>query len=257
MAEQKKGFPEEGEILQCTVTSVQSHSIFVRIDDYGINGMIHISEVAPGRIRNIRDYVMEGKSVICKVLRVNPERGHVDLSLRRVSESQKRNKINELKKEKLAGKLVEVVAENLSMDAKQLYVAVSEKVKEHFYLLFECFTEVAKGTFSISELGLEKKIEDELKKVILDRLKPEVIVSKGKLKLQSYAPNGVEAVKAALKQAADAGAEVNYFGGGVYAISCKAGNYKEAEAALNKAAEKALKHMKSKQGTGEFSEAEA
>ncbi len=257
MVEQKKGFPEEGEILQCTVTSVQSHSIFVRLDEYGINGMIHISEVAPGRIRNIRDFVMEGKSVICKVLRVNPERGHVDLSLRRVSESQKRNKINELKKEKFAEKLLEVVAENLSIDAKLLHATVSEKVKEHFYLLFECFTEVAKGVFSISELGLEKRIADELKKVILDRLKPEVIVSKGKLTIQSYLPDGVEVVKAALKQAADTGAELKYFGGGVYAISCKAGNYKESEALLNKAAEKAMKYIKSKHGTGEFSEAEA
>src|SRR3989338_8555171 len=112
--------------------------------------MIHISEIAPGRIRNIRDFVMEGKSVICKVLRVNTERGHVDLSLRRVSESQKRNKINELKKEKLAEKLIEVVAENLSLDAKKLYATISEKVKEHFYLLFECFTEIAKGAFPIS-----------------------------------------------------------------------------------------------------------
>ncbi len=257
MIEKKKGFPEEGELLQCTVTSVQSHSVFVRIDEYGINGMIHISEVAPGRIRNIRDYVMEGKSVICKVLRVNPERGHVDLSLRRVSESQKRNKINELKKEKLAEKLVEVVAENLSIDAKKLYADISAKVKERFYLLFECFTEITKGVFPISELGLEKRVADELNKVILDRLKPEVIVSKGRLTLKSYAPDGVEIVKAALKQAADAGAELNYFGGGVYAISYKANNYKEAEAALTKAAEKAIKYLKSKHGIAEFSEAEA
>lgn len=257
MIEKKKGFPEEGELLQCTVTSVQSHSVFIRLDEYGINGMIHISEIAPGRIRNIRDYVMEGKSVICKVLRVNHERGYVDLSLRRVSESQKRNKINELKKEKLAEKLMEIVAENLSIDAEQLYATVSEKVKEHFYLLFECFTEVAKGTFQISELGLENRVADELKKVILDRLKPEVIVSKGKLKLQSYAPDGVEIVKTALKQAADAGAEVKYFGGGVYSVSCKAGNYKEAEVALNTAVDMALKYVKSKHGNGEFSEAEA
>src|SRR3989338_9154007 len=98
MLAKKSGFPEESELVQCTVTSVQSHSVFVMIDEYGINGMIHISEVAPGRIRNIRDFVMEGKTVICKVLRVNAERGHVDLSLRRVSESQKRNKIAAVKK---------------------------------------------------------------------------------------------------------------------------------------------------------------
>src|SRR3989338_3279399 len=137
MLAKKSGFPEESELVQCTVTSVQSHSVFVRIDEYGINCMIHISEVAPGRIRNIRDFVVEGRSVICKVLRVNQERGHVDLSLRRVSDSQKRNKLNELKKEKLAEKLIEVVSENLSMDVKKVYPEIAGKVKAHFYLIFE------------------------------------------------------------------------------------------------------------------------
>ncbi|MAG16378.1 translation initiation factor IF-2 subunit alpha [Candidatus Woesearchaeota archaeon] len=254
MVLKKSGFPEESELVQCTITSVQSHSVFVRMDEYGINGMIHISEVAPGRIRNIRDYVVEGKSVICKVMRVNPERGHVDLSLRRVSESQRRNKVNEMKKEKLAEKLVDVVASNLNMEHKKLYPLISEKVNEHFYLLFECFTEIVRGSFSISELKLPKNISDELKKVILDRLKPEVIFSKGKLSLESYASDGVEIIKETLKKAVDAGAEVKCLGGGTYSLSCKASNYKDAEAALDKSAKAAISYIKSKNSDGEFSE---
>src|SRR3989304_8342081 len=99
MIENKTGLPEEGEILQCTVTSVQSHSVFVRIDEYGINGMIHISEVAPGRIRNIRDFVREGKKIVCKVLKINQEKNHIDLSLRRVSRSEALTKNYEFKQD--------------------------------------------------------------------------------------------------------------------------------------------------------------
>ena len=253
MAENSK-FPEEGELVKCTVTSVQSHSVFVLMDEYKITGMIHISEVAPGRIRNIRDYVVEGRSIICKVLRVNSDRGHIDLSLRRVSESQRRKKINELKKEKLAEKLVEVVAGNIGVESKVLHSQISAKVHEHFYLLFECFTEIVRGTFPLSTLKLPKNVSDELKKVILDRLKPEVIVSHGKLQLSSYAPDGVEIVRIALKKAVDTGAESKYLGGGSYSLRCKASNYKEAESALNKAADAALDFIKSKHGNGEFSE---
>jgi len=64
----KEGFPEEDELVMCTITKVQFHSVFANLDDYGKNGMIHISEVSPGRIRNIRDFVKEGKKVVCKVL---------------------------------------------------------------------------------------------------------------------------------------------------------------------------------------------
>jgi translation initiation factor 2 subunit 1 len=73
----KEGFPEEDELVICTVAEIQYHSIFVTVDEYdNISGMIHISEIAPGRIRNIRDYVKEGKVIVCKVLRINTEKGH-------------------------------------------------------------------------------------------------------------------------------------------------------------------------------------
>ena len=65
----KKGLPEEGEVLLCSVTKIYPHCVFVNIDDYSNkSGMIHISEISPGRIRNIHDYVKEGKKIVCKVL---------------------------------------------------------------------------------------------------------------------------------------------------------------------------------------------
>ena len=85
----KKGLPEVNDVVICTVKKVLPNSVFVEMDEYGKEGMVHISEVSPGRIRNIRDFVVEGKKIICKVLRINQERGHVDLSLRRVNVSQK------------------------------------------------------------------------------------------------------------------------------------------------------------------------
>ena len=60
----KEGFPEEDELVMCTITKVQFHSVFAQLDEYDKGGMIHISEVSPGRIRNIRDFVKEGKKVV-------------------------------------------------------------------------------------------------------------------------------------------------------------------------------------------------
>ena len=257
MMSNKSGFPEEGELVLCTITSVQNHSVFVRIEEYGISGMIHISEVAPGRIRNIRDYVMEGKSVITKVLRINRERGHVDLSLRRVSEGQRRTKTNEIKKEKMAAKLIESVASNLKADPKKLYKTIADKVSDHYYLIFECFSDVSKGTFDLKQLNLPKNLSDELQKVISDRLKPEFFTSKGKLKLTSTAPDGLEIVKSALKKAVDSGAKVRYLGGGVYSLSATAASYKDSEELLEKSASSAIKFMEANKSDGELLDAEA
>src|SRR3989344_5495422 len=115
----KKDSPVESEIVLCTVKKVLPNSIFASLDEY-INkeGLIHISEIAPGRIRNIRDYVKEGKTIVCKVIRVNVERGHIDLSLRRVSTSAKSTKLNSIKQEERHEKLLETAAKSLGTDLK-------------------------------------------------------------------------------------------------------------------------------------------
>ena len=124
----KEGFPEEGELLLCTVTKIFGHSVFVNVEDYNRSGMIHISEISPGRIRNLRDYVVEGKKVVCVVLRVNKEKGHIDLSLRRVNESQKRKKLEDIKQEQKSEKIIETVAQELHKDPKQFSELMNEKI---------------------------------------------------------------------------------------------------------------------------------
>jgi len=83
----------------CTVTKVFNQGAFMRLDEYGgEEGMVHVSEVASGWIKNIRDYVREGQKVVCKVLAVDPKRKHIDLSIRRVKDSERRWKVQQLKR---------------------------------------------------------------------------------------------------------------------------------------------------------------
>ncbi|MBU2637591.1 MAG: S1 RNA-binding domain-containing protein, partial [Nanoarchaeota archaeon] len=110
----KKGIPEEGEIVLCRVRKILPHSVFVDLIEYSNKeAMVHISEIAPGRIRNIRDYVKEGKQVVCKVLQLNKERGTIDISLRRVSLQQKLKKEEGFKQEQKSEKMLELVAQKL------------------------------------------------------------------------------------------------------------------------------------------------
>src|SRR3989338_3986262 len=123
----RQGFPEEGEFVLATVTAVQHNSVFTTLDEYGKTGLIHISEVAPGRIRNIRDFVIEGKKVVCLVLRIDVEKGHIDLSLRRVNENQKREKLSQIKQEQKAEKIIEFVAKKLDIGLTTFYKQLYEK----------------------------------------------------------------------------------------------------------------------------------
>lgn len=242
----KPGYPEEGELVLCTVTSVHYHSVFVMLDEYKKQGMIHISEVAPGRIRNIRDYVIEGKKIVCKVLGINKKRGYIDLSLRRVNEMEKKAKINEIKQEQKAEKIVEFLARKLGMDVKVLYEKIMSKIIKKYDGLYPFFEEIVIGKSSIYKLGIKNEILKELITIVKERIKlPEVKIS-GDLSLVTYLPNGIEIIKDILKKAMNVDKHnitIWYRGGGKYRIEVKASEYKKAEKIIEKATAIAIKEM--------------
>lgn len=242
----KEGFPEEDELVLCTVMKVQMHSVFCNLDEYNRQGVIHISEVSPGRIRNIRDYVREGKTIVCKVLRLNLERGHIDLSLRRVTESQKREKANQMKQQQLCEKIVEHVAKAMKKDPKAVFDSVWQKVSVRYESLFSCFEEVVKDESVLTELGIEPDIAKMMVEAILQRIKPQEVKIGGKLSLKSYASDGIDIIKLCLKLVEAAGAEslkMTYLGAGNYQLTITSTDYKTAEKLLDKIIKKATEHM--------------
>ena len=254
MLYKKTGLPEDSELVMCTVNKVLPNSVFVVLDEYGIDGLIHISEVSPGRIRNIRDYVKEGKKVVCKVLRVYAEKGQVDVSLRRVNEGQRRNKVMDLKQEEKAEKILEYVAKSMKKDPIKFYHEITPNIFKKYDGLHNFFIDLVNGETKIEEYGLEKNIAHELDLVIKQRLKPAEVSIKGSLTLISHAPDGVEVIKGAIKKAAfEDNVDIKYLGGGKYDIEVKAKDYPEAEEMMKKASTAALTYMKAKGSIGDFS----
>lgn len=252
----KQGFPEESELVLCTVTSVQYHSVFVELDEYGKSGMIHISEVSPGRIRNIRDFVKEGKKIVCKVLRINQEKGYIDLSLRRVNESEKRRKIDDIKKEQNAEKIVEIAASKIGVKTEELYKEISEKITKKYGSFHEFFEEAAKNEKILEELGIDKKHIGIINETIKQRIKAVEVEITGKLKITTFVPNGIDIIKESLKKAQEAAKDrisIKYLGSGVYRFMVKAPDYKEAEKIMKNAAESAIIFVTKHTGSAEFS----
>ncbi|MFH1399509.1 MAG: S1 RNA-binding domain-containing protein [Candidatus Woesearchaeota archaeon] len=248
----KFGLPEEGEVVWCTVTQVQHNSVFIKLDEYNIFGLIHISEVSPGRIRNLRDFVKEGKKVVCKILRVNKASQQVDVSLRRVTEVQRRNKVNQIKQEQKAESILEHIAKTLNRDHKQLYIELAKALPD-YEGLYPFFMDIVNDAVSIPQLKLDTKVADELVKVVKQRLKPRKVSIKGTLLLASNAPNGVEIIRDAIKKGMDEKVNISYLGAGKFAIEVVAPDYKVAEDVLDKSTNVIIAAMHASDGVGEFS----
>ena len=240
----KQGYPEEGEIAVATVKKILYHSVFATLDEYAsMEGMIHISEISPGRIRNIRDYVKEGKQIICKILRIDRQKGHIDLSLRRVSTTQRINKTADWKQEQKAEKALGVLGKKLDKSLEVMYKELGHKSFQRFALDHE----------ELEELKLPKKLEDEITNTILEKIKPKKVEVKGIFEIQLESPNGVEVIKKTLLKLQKGEISITYISAPKYKVSITATDYKTAEGLLKQVQDDATKDIESAGGTILFS----
>ena len=247
----RSGFPEESDLVMCTVNNIQHNSIFVSIHEYDKQGMITISEIAPGRIRNIRDYVVEGKVVVCKVLYVNKERGYIDLSLRRVTEGQRRQKTDEIKQELKAEKILEMTAHALKLDFKVIYDKASDAFLNSYFYIYQAFDDFLSGNIALSDY-FDKNVAEMLEKTIREKIKPKEILVAGDITINSWEENGVEDIRVALSAIIKPELTVSYLGGGRYRLLIKGTDYKTVEKLLKDSSDSVINYMKKKKAQTEY-----
>ncbi|HLC74714.1 MAG TPA: S1 RNA-binding domain-containing protein [Candidatus Nanoarchaeia archaeon] len=256
MLYRREGFPGEDELVLSTVTKVLPHVVFVNLDEYDKGGLIHISEIAPGRIRNIREYVELGKKVVCKVLRVDQQQGHIDLSLRRVSEIERKGKLEEIKQEQKAEKVIELIAKDLKKKTQEIYDAITAKVFEHYSFVHKFFKDIATKGINTGEFIADKELAQMIHTAVVERFKPPKVNIKGQFTLHCFAPNGVQVIKDALlnaqKKIKKAVVSLHYVGGGKYKLTIEAESYKDAEQTLTQVSELVTSAVNSHQGDAAF-----
>lgn len=259
MAVKKTEWPEPGDLVIASVKKITDYGAYVTLDEYGKEGLLHVSEVASGWVRNIRDFVREGQKTVLKVLRVNTEKGHVDLSLRRVSRHERREKLLASKMEKKAESLIRSVSEKLKIPIEELLTKTGPTIEEKFGGIYEGLERAAReGPDPLIEAGLSKDIAVALAEVAKDKIRPPMVKVKGFLELRCMKPNGVVYIREALFSAQkiekprDTKVRLYAVAAPKYAVEVLAEDYKEAEKILQKAAETAIKTITKAGGAGAF-----
>lgn len=226
-------FPEESELVVCTVQNVKNFGAFVTLDEYGgKEGFIHIRDVATGWVKYIRDFVREGQKIVCKVLGVDLSKGHIDLSLKSVNEHQKREKIQQWKNENKAEKLMEIVAERLGTKVEACYDEFGYDLMETYGTLFGSFEQVATHPSSLEEEGFEGAWTAVFTEVAKENVTPSYVQIDGLLEMTCPMPDGVDRIRDALSAGMVSTREqvkIQYIGAPKYRVVVAAPDYKTAE----------------------------
>ena len=257
MAERKPQWPEVGDLVIATIETVTDYGAYAKLDEYEKRGLLHVSEISSSWIRNIRDFVREGQKVTLKVLRVDHEKGHIDLSLRRVTKRERIEKVMSWKKERKADALLRGVADKVGLSNDEVYQKTAPVIEQKFDL-YEAFEKVAiEGPEALTHLGIPENLAKAFSEVAQERIHVKMVKVRGILEVRVVKPNGVKVIKGAFQKAKseknkDANIKFYVIAAPKYSIEVQAENYKRAEDVLQKTAQNVVTLVTKAGGQGSF-----
>lgn len=259
MSTQIQELPEPGEIVLATVTKVMDHGAYVTLDEYnGIQGFLHISEIAPGWIRSVSRHVKVGEKKVLLVKKVNAGRGEIDLSLKQVSKDQKKKKLLEAKKIEKGKSFLHNVKERAKLSDNDI-----DKLEDVLYskydYVYDAFIDIARnGIKVINDLKINKKTISAIEEVCSNIKLPAVEI-RGIMEISSNRPDGVEIIKKTLLDVIkkDKNASITYLGAPKYRLSMRGSDFKSAEKAMKPIIETIQRGIEKKKGFFKFTREES
>ncbi|MDQ2049863.1 translation initiation factor IF-2 subunit alpha [Natronolimnohabitans sp. A-GB9] len=253
------GWPDPGELVVGKIDEIEDFGVFVDLEEYeDKRGLIHISEVASGWIKNVRDHVREGQIVVCKVLDIDEESQQIDLSLKDVNDHQRSEKIQEWKNEQKADNWMDLaLGEEIDDES---YTAIANELIGAHGSLYNGFKQAAiHGDEALEDTDLDDDEIDAIVGTARENVSVPYVNVTGYVDLENASPSGVDGIREALQAAEGNGEvpeevdlEVSYVGAPEYRIEVQAPNYKTAEAQLEASAERAIAAIEDEGGEGEY-----
>lgn len=256
MTEIDEEWPEEGDLLICTVKDIKQNGAYLGLDSYeGREGFVFVGEIAAGWVRNIRAHVREGQRVVAKVIQVKKDRKRVELSLKSVSEERRRDTVQAWKNEERANQIMRVASERVGWDDNKS-TEISNSMIETFGTLYGALEECAISESALTDAGFEGDWTDVVTSLAMENIIPPFVEIRGVLEIQVWGEEGVYAIRDALLDAeacAEGLEEVtlscHYDGAPNYRIDIRAPDYQAAESVWESAVDAVKKSMSAVDGS--------
>ncbi|KZF23334.1 eukaryotic translation initiation factor 2 subunit alpha [Xylona heveae TC161] len=196
-------YPEIDSFVMVNVKQIAEMGAYVKLLEYdNIDGMILLSELSRRRIRSIQKLIRVGRNEVVVVLRVDKEKGYIDLSKRRVSPEDVVKCEERYNKSKMVHSILRHVAEKTKTPIEELYQNIGWPLNRKYGHAVDAFKlsitnpEVWNDVTFPSEV-----IKEELCSYISKRLTPQPTKVRADVEVTCFGYEGIDAVKTALRSA--------------------------------------------------------
>ncbi|XP_059607480.1 eukaryotic translation initiation factor 2 subunit 1 [Phlebotomus argentipes] len=203
----KDKYPEVEDVVMVNVRSIAEMGAYVYLLEYNnIEGMILLSELSRRRIRSINKLIRVGKTEPAVVIRVDKDKGYIDLSKRRVSVEDVEKCTERFSKAKAVNSILRHVADILSFESDDQLEDLYQKTAWHFEEkykskahAFDIFKQAVVDPSILEECGLEERTLDVLLDNIKRKLTSQPVKIRADIECACYGYEGIDAVKEALR----------------------------------------------------------
>lgn len=210
------------------VKSIAEMGAYVKLLEYdNIDGMILLSELSRRRIRSIQKLIRVGRNEVVVVLRVDKEKGYIDLSKRRVSPEDIVKCEERYNKSKMVHSIMRHVAEKTSTPIEELYQDIGWPLNKKYGHAIDAFKLSITNPEVWNEATFKTDvIKDELQGYISKRLTPQPTKIRADVEVTCFGYDGIDAVKTALRTAeakntTDTQVKVKLVSPPLYVLTCQ------------------------------------
>jgi translation initiation factor 2 subunit 1 len=202
-------YPNAEDLVIVQVKNVAEMGAYVSLLEYnGIEGMILLSELSRRRIRSINKLIRVGRTEVVTVLRVNKEKGYIDLSKRRVTSEDIAKCEEKYNKSKAVHSIMRHVSETCKIPLKTLYESFGWDLYKRFGHAYDAFKLMVKEHEKVlAPYNLDQEVQANLIKNIARRLAPQAVKIRADIEVTCFGYDGIEAIKDALRAGEAVGAE--------------------------------------------------
>ncbi len=235
-------FPEIESLVMVNVRNIADMGAYVSLLEYNnIEGMILLSELSRRRIRSIHKLIRVGRNEVVMVLRVDQEKGYIDLSKRRVSPEDVAACEDKFKKAKAVHGVFRHLADRKGLYLEELYQKIGWPLYKKYGHAYDAFKLVLSDeTDPFAGLEVPDSIKDELKAYIKRRLAPQPIKIRADIEVSCFTYEGIDAIREALFAGMAVGGEkspikINLIAPPIYVLSTMSLEKESGIELLNKA----------------------
>jgi translation initiation factor 2 subunit 1 len=236
--------PKIGELVIAQIAKVMQFGAYCRLPEYNnMEVFLPIKEVSSGWIKNIREFIHEGQNIVGKVTIYDKEKKTIDISLKKVTPKETKNKIGEYNLEKRLGALLQQAIKNAGLSSSKESIAKELRIELGTYV--NLFKQANSDTDTFENLKIPKRLKDEIKSIIKENIKEKNRNVSYAVTMMTYnTESGASEIRSILSSAEKAGVDISYISAPKYRFIAEGKDYNEAEAKIKKAVEIASSKLK-------------